>query len=178
MAERLRTEWIVFHHTANARAHSVDQRYNELVEEGKRRLESYSIVILLDWEKKKAIVKDMPWARSKVTNHAFGCSMISMGISVDANFENDPFDPWIENEVKFALLSLFLDRDEMKPTGKDGKHPYTWPDLSVKRIIAHRDCIRFSKKNATACNGRNFYAAMPRIVAWLEGELRKRGELR
>lgn len=167
MTERTSTEWIVLHHTTNGRSADLEKAYQRLVEEGKHRLESYSIVVLLDWTAKKALIKDMPWSRSKVTNHAFGISKKGIGISIDANFEVDAWEPWIENELVFLLVSLF--------EAKDTSGRFQWPELSVKRIIGHRDATRFDRRNATACPGRNFYQDLPRIIARLEAEIKKRG---
>lgn len=166
MTTRKKTDLIVLHHTANGRSTDLDEAYDRLVDEGRNRLESYSIVILLDWKAKKAHIKNMPWSRSSVTNHAFGCSLHSMGISVDANFETDPWEDWIENELVYLICTLFEAKDE---------HGYLWPDLSVSRILAHRDCVKFSPKNATACNGKHFYAAMGKILQRIEAETKKRG---
>ena len=166
MTTRKKTDLIVLHHTANGRSTDMDAAYDRLVDEGRSRLESYSIVILLDWKAKKAPIKNMPWPRSSVTNHAFGCSLHSIGISIDANFENDPWEDWIENELVYLIVTLFDAKDE------DG---YLWPDLEVRNILAHRECVKFDKRNATACNGKNFYGAMRTIIKRVEAETKKRG---
>jgi hypothetical protein len=167
MTDRENTDLLGIHHTANGRSTDTQKAYDRLVEEGEGKLTSYSIVILLDWKNKKATVKNMPWDRIKVTNHAFGVSLHSIGISVDANFETDPWEPWIEDALVSTIIAVFTEKK------KDGS--LRWPDLSVARIFGHSDLVKFDKRNATACPGKNLRAALPKIKKRVEDSLRKMG---
>lgn len=163
------TTHLFIHHTVGEdnRPNSNQSFYDFLVDEGRRRLESYSYVMLVDPKAKSIEIKRMPWEDNLISNHAYAVSRFSMALSVEGNYEEDEvFDAIEDGCVEWCFKRM----SERLPNGK-----LKYPNLKVANILGHRDAIKWSPKNATACPGSKLYSRLPRIRQRVGDRLKKEG---